>query len=78
MSVPLEEFAATDKRIPMRELIAGLQQTLHRNHQKILEAARNDWERTYGACDPTDSCASIRITGGAKRKRQRAVISGLN
>lgn len=78
MSVALEEFAAADKQIPMRELIAGLQQTLQRNHQKILEAARRDWERIHGDSDPTASCATVRITRAAKRKRQRPVVSGLN
>jgi hypothetical protein len=78
MNVPLEEFATADKRIPMRDLIAGLQQTLQRNHLKILEAARKDWERTYGSCDPTNGCATVRITPGRKRKRPRAVVTGLN
>lgn len=78
MNVPLEDFATTDKRIPMRDLIAGLQETLHRNHQKILVAARLEWERSYGGCDPTNGCVSIRITPARNKRRARRVVSGLN
>lgn len=78
MVVALEDYKTGDKRMPMKELIAGLQETLRRNHEKILEAARHDWQRTYGSCDPADACASIRITAAPKRKRRARVVSGLN
>ncbi len=70
MNVPLEEFAAADKNVPMRELVANLQQTLARNHQKILAAALNDWERKYAGRDPSDACASVRIATPAPRTRK--------
>ncbi len=78
MNVPLEEFPPADKRIPMRELIEGLQRTLARNHEKILDAARRDWERHHSAGDPSDACASIRITSRRKAKRGAVHITGLN
>lgn len=70
MTVSLEEFAAADKYVPMRELVAALQQTLERNHQKILAAALNDWERKYAGCDPSDACASVHISAPVKRTRK--------
>ena len=70
MNVALEDFPAADKNVPMRDLVAALQQTLARNHQKILAAALNDWERKYGACDPSDACASVHIAPPAPRPRK--------
>ncbi len=69
MNVSLEEFAAADKHVPMRELIAALQQTLERNHQKILAAALSDWQRKHGAGDPSDACVSVHIVPPPKRAR---------
>ncbi|HSH38708.1 MAG TPA: hypothetical protein VK993_07975 [Chthoniobacterales bacterium] len=70
MNVSLEEYAAADKNVPMRELVANLQQTLERNHQKILAAALSDWQRKYGGRDPSDACASVRIAPPAPRTRK--------
>lgn len=78
MTVSIEEIPAMNTRIPMRDLIAALQETLRRNHEKILEAARSDWQNSYGACDASDACVTIRIAktaprakrSPAKRKRQ--------
>lgn len=70
MHVPLEEYAAADKNVPMRELVANLQQTLERNHQKILAAALSDWQRKYAGRDPSDACASVHIAAPAPRTRK--------
>ena len=70
MNVRLEEFASADKDVPMRELVASLQQTLARNHQKILAAALCDWERKYAGRDPSDACASVHIAAPAPRTRK--------
>lgn len=70
MNVPLEEYAAADKNVPMRELVANLQQTLARNHQKILAAALSDWQRKYAGRDPSDACASVHIAAPAPRARK--------
>ncbi|MFN2477240.1 MAG: hypothetical protein ABR526_12975 [Chthoniobacterales bacterium] len=70
MIAAIQDFSATDKRIPMRELIAALQETLCRNHEKILEAARSDWQNSYGACDASDACVTVRIAkAGSRTKR---------
>ena len=71
MNVSLEEFAAADKHVPMRELVAALRQTLERNHQKILAAALSDWERKYAGRDPSDACASVHIAAPVSRARKR-------
>ena len=70
MNVSLEEFFAADKHVPMRDLVAGLQQTLERNHQKILAAALSDWEQKYAGRDPSDACASVHIAPTPKRTRK--------
>jgi hypothetical protein len=70
MNVPLEEFAAAAKDVPMRELVAGLQQTLKRNHEKILAAALSDWEQKYAGRDPSDACVSVHIAPAAKPARK--------
>jgi hypothetical protein len=70
MNVSLEEVTAFDKHVPMRELVAALQQTLERNHQKILAAALSDWERKYAGKDPADACTSVHIAAPAKRTRK--------
>ena len=72
MNVLLEEVTAFDKHVPMRDLVARLQQTLERNHQKILAAALSDWQGRYAGKDPSDACASVHIIPApAARSRKR-------
>ena len=71
MNVALEEFAAADKHVPMRKLVASLQRTLERNHQKILAAALSDWESNHGGRDPSDACVSVHIAPRAPRPRKK-------
>ena len=70
MNVSLEEMPAANKNVPMRELVATLQETMARNHQKILAAALNDWERKYAGRDPSDACASVHVAAAPKRARK--------
>lgn len=72
MTPAIDDFVAPDKRIPMRELIAGLQETLQRNHLKILEAARSDWASKYSAGDPSDACVTIRVANRREVKKRGA------
>jgi hypothetical protein len=44
------------------ETIAGLRHALDFRYRRLCEAARNDWERLFGAKDPADACVSIRVT----------------
>ena len=53
----------------MRDIVAALQETMQRNHLKILEAARADWQERYGRGDASDACATIRIDSAAPRKK---------
>ena len=76
MTPEIDDFVAADKRIPMRELIAGLQETLQRNHLKILEAARCDWASKYAAGDPSDACVTIRVARARGVKKRATKRSG--
>ena len=48
--------------------INGLRQALALNHTRMLEVAKNYWERKYAGKDPSDACVSVRITSGKPRK----------
>ncbi len=54
----------------MRDIVAALQETMQRNHLKILEAARSDWQSRRGSQDASDACATIRIESAAPRKKR--------
>ena len=70
MTVSLETFAPIGKRLPTRDIVAALRETLYRNHTKILDAARSDWEVRHGCEDPSDACAAIRIAVSAPAKKR--------
>ena len=48
--------------------ISGLRQALNLNHSRMLDVARNYWERKYAGNDPSDACVSVRITSGKAKK----------
>ncbi len=54
----------------MRDIVVALRETLYRNHVKILNAARSDWEGRHGCEDPSDACATIRIAASAPAKKR--------
>ncbi len=70
MTVSLETFAPIGKRLPTRDIVAALRETLYRNHTKILDAARSDWEVRHGCEDPSDACATIQIATSAPAKKR--------
>jgi len=70
MTVSLETFASIGNRLPTRDIVAALRETLYRNHTKILDAARSDWEVRHGCEDPSDACATIRIATSAPVKKR--------
>ena len=47
-----------------RRLIAGLRQALDMNYARLLETAKQDWERHFDGKDPSDACVSVRVTSG--------------
>jgi len=48
--------------------ISGLRQSLNLNHSRMLDVAKNYWERKYAGKDPSDACVSVRITSGKAKK----------
>ena len=72
MNIPLTSTDVTDIRIADRELINGLQQTLQANYGRLLEAAEREWETKFAGKDPSDACATVRITRETPLPRQLA------
>ena len=54
----------SDNIIDSRRLITGLRQALDVNYNRVLSAARKQWERHFEGNDPSDACVSVRITSG--------------
>lgn len=69
MNIPLTSVDVTDARTTDRQLIDGLQQTLHANHARLLEAAKKEWESKFSGNDPSDACVAVRITTDAPVRR---------
>jgi hypothetical protein len=54
----------SDTVIDSRRLIAGLRHALDVNYARVLDAARDQWERCFEGKDPSDACVRVRITSG--------------
>jgi hypothetical protein len=50
--------------IDSRRLITGLRHALDVNYARVLDAAREQWERCFEANDPSNACVHVRITSG--------------
>ncbi len=72
MNIPLTSTDVTNIRIADRQLIDGLQQTLQANYGRLLEAAEKEWESKFAGKDPSDACATVRITTETPVPRQLA------
>jgi hypothetical protein len=72
MNIPLTSTDVIDIRTTDRQLINGLQQTLHANHARLLDAAKTEWESKFAGNDPSDACVTVRITTDAPAPRQLA------
>ena len=58
--------------IDNRRLIAGLKHALDLNYARVLDSARQQWERNFAGKDPSDACVSVRITSGEGQKSSLA------
>jgi len=58
--------------IDSRRLIAGLKHALDLNYARVLDSARQQWERNFAGKDPSDVCVSVRITSGEGQKSSLA------
>jgi hypothetical protein len=54
----------SDNVIDSHRLITGLRRALDVNYERVLDAARMQWERCFEGNDPSDACVSVRITSG--------------
>ena len=70
-----------------RRLIDGLRQALDMNYARLLETAKQQWERNFAGKDPSDACVSVRVTSGDSqrpslpcagilRRRRRSLLNG--
>lgn len=64
MSPFLQTHDAAENIIDSRRLITGLKHALDMNYARVLDAARNEWERSFAGKDPSDACVSVRISSG--------------
>ena len=67
--------------IDNRRLISGLRHALDVNYARVLDSARNHWERHFEGNDPSDACVSVRIssgkpTAGVIKKPGRSMLYG--
>jgi hypothetical protein len=54
----------SDNVIDSRRLITGLRHALDVNYGRVLESARERWERHFESSDPANACVSVRISSG--------------
>jgi hypothetical protein len=54
----------SDNIIDSRRLITGLRHALDVSYTRVLDAAKERWERHFDGSEPSDACVSVRITSG--------------
>jgi hypothetical protein len=70
MDAPLQ--TRNSNIIDSHRLIAGLKHALDMNYARVLDSARQQWERNFAGKDPSDACVSVRITSGEGEKSSLA------
>lgn len=63
MNNPSQPRILSDNFIDSRRLITGLRHALDVSYTRVLEAAKDRWERLE-CIDPSDACVTVRITSG--------------
>lgn len=64
MNSPSNSHILSDNFIDSRRLITGLRHALDVSYTRVLDAAKERWERHFEGSDPSDACVSVRITSG--------------
>ena len=59
-----QSHTLSDNFIDSRRLITGLRHALDVSYTRVLDAAKERWERNFEGNDPSDACVSVRITSG--------------
>ena len=57
------DFTAIETAMLKCETVEGLKRAIDNSSRRLLESAREEWERRFGGKDPRDACVSVRITG---------------
>jgi len=68
MNTFLETHNTAENIIDSHRLISGLRQALDLNYARLLDGAKNEWDRKYAGKDPSDACVSVRIRSGGSEK----------
>lgn len=63
MNSPSQSHILSDNFIDSRRLITGLRHALDVSYTRVLDAAKERWDRLESK-DPSDACVSVRITSG--------------
>jgi hypothetical protein len=63
MKTSSQAHVLSDNFIDSRRLITGLRHALDVSYTRVLDAAKERWDRLEGN-DPSDACVSVRITSG--------------
>ena len=57
------DSAAIEAAMLEYETVEGLKRAIDNSSRRLLESARDEWERRFAGKDPRDACVSVRITG---------------
>ncbi len=64
MKSAAETQILSDNFIDSRRLVLGLRHALDVSYERVLSAAKEQWEQHFEACDPANACVRVRITSG--------------
>jgi hypothetical protein len=64
MNTVNQTSALSDSIINSHRLITGLKHALDVNYARALAAAQTRWDQNFAGKEPSDSCATVRISSG--------------
>ncbi len=67
MTLVLLEKKFSQRLADNTDLVDGFNNALDQSYSAIRDAAAREWQRRFGASDPSDACVSVRITGFGSR-----------
>jgi hypothetical protein len=81
MNTGLQTHDADNRRL------IRFRQALDMIYARLLETAKQEWERNFAGKDPSDACVSVRVTSGdsqrlplpcagIRRRRGRSLLNG--
>ena len=60
------------------ELAGALGKSLDRKYSRVLQSARQQWERSFPGKDPSDACVSVRISKHTLRQGRSRLRGALS